>query len=460
MMDLLGAGNPYMARRFAEGGEVEELYMRPETAWRPNLPESYVQARPELGKTLAELQAEDPFYATPGYINLRKQLAEVTSGTQREREEYGKKMQALEDQWRSMAGLSEAPELIRNPIVEQLRTEYETSIAPARERAIALDKHYQDVANRITNYLETARPGQALELPNIPFARTGFDKHFRFVLDDPNKPFTYEQRKAYTDQGYSVVGRDVVSNYLQNDILRQQQKARESIDYYSDPNAYMRGREKDYEERLAEALRGYRTAEQQRIEAQQQELKNQIIPLVDKSYQTQQDLRSQMDSLRRSFVPMNRPSNVLVTAPEQQVPVTAAPAPAPTPPVAVPQPVLPGYATPAPQIPVSNLTPQPMPGVTTPQPAPVVTAPPSIGGVPQPSFGIFGSQSALPAYQTQASSPTAQAQQPQQQIQYGPIGQGAVGQTNLLNTLLANQQDPTKVSLLGFDNPYLMKPFG
>ena len=51
MMDLLGAGNPYMARRFAEGGEVEELYMRPETAWRPNLPESYVQARPYLSKT-------------------------------------------------------------------------------------------------------------------------------------------------------------------------------------------------------------------------------------------------------------------------------------------------------------------------------------------------------------------------------------------------------------------------
>lgn len=451
MMDLLGAGNPYMARRFAEGGEVEELYMRPETAWRPNLTESYVQARPELGKTLAELQAEDPFYATPGYINLRKQLAEVTSGTQREREEYGKKMQALEDQWRSMAGLSEAPESIRNPIVEQLRTEYEASIAPARERAIGRDKYYQDIANRITNYLETARPGQALELPDDPYARTGFNKHFRFVLDDPNNPFTYEQRKAYTDQGYSVVGRDVVANYLQNDILRQQQKARESIDYYSDPNAYMRGREKDYEERLAQALGEYRTAEQQKIEAQQQALKDYIIPLVDKSYQTQQDLRSQMDSLRRSFVPMDRASNILVTAPEQQAPVTAAPTPAPAPPVAVPQPILPGYATPAPQIPVSNLTPQPMPGVSAPAPV--------RGGIPQPSLGIFGSQSALPAYQTQAPSPTAQAQ-PQQQIQYGPIGQGAVGQTNLLSTLLSNQQDPTKVSLLGFDNPYLMKPFG
>jgi hypothetical protein len=52
-------------------------------------------------------------------------------------------------------------------------------------------------------------------------------------------------------------------------------------------------------------------------------------------------------------------------------------------------------------------------------------------------------------------------QQPQQQqIQYGPIGQGAVGQASLLSTLLSQQQDPTKVSLLGFDNPYLMKPFG
>jgi hypothetical protein len=136
------------------------------------------------------------------------------------------------------------------------------------------------------------------------------------------------------------------------------------------------------------------------------------------------------------------------TTPTQTAPTTPS-VPVPN----LPQPVLPGYSTPTPQIPVSNLTPQTMPGVPS-------VPPPLIGGVPQPSLGIFGSQSALPAYQTQASSPTAQAQQPQQQIQYGPIGQGAVGQTNLLNTLLSNQQDPTKVSLLGFDNPYLMKPFG
>jgi hypothetical protein len=35
-----------------------------------------------------------------------------------------------------------------------------------------------------------------------------------------------------------------------------------------------------------------------------------------------------------------------------------------------------------------------------------------------------------------------------------------VGQNTLLQTLLSQQQDPTQVSLLGFDNPYLMKPFG
>jgi hypothetical protein len=104
------------------------------------------------------------------------------------------------------------------------------------------------------------------------------------------------------------------------------------------------------------------------------------------------------------------------------------------------------YTTP--QAPVSggNLSPVPMPGIS-----------PVRGGIPQPGIGT----SILPQYQ----SPTVQAaptmQQPQQQqIQYGPIGQGAVGQASLLNTLLSQQQDPTKVSLLGFDNPYLMKPFG
>jgi hypothetical protein len=52
------------------------------------------------------------------------------------------------------------------------------------------------------------------------------------------------------------------------------------------------------------------------------------------------------------------------------------------------------------------------------------------------------------------------AQQQQQQVQYGPIGQAATNQNTLLQTLLSQQQDPTKISLLGFDNPYLMKPFG
>ena len=108
-----------------------------------------------------------------------------------------------------------------------------------------------------------------------------------------------------------------------------------------------------------------------------------------------------------------------------------------------------------PSVPSGGLSPQPLPGVT---------APPSIGGIPQPSIGYQPSsyQSMFPGYQSptfQATQPTSQQPQ-QQQIQYGPIGQGAVGQSNLLSTLLSQQQDPAKVSLLGFDNPYLMKPFG
>ena len=138
--------------------------------------------------------------------------------------------------------------------------------------------------------------------------------------------------------------------------------------------------------------------------------------------------------------------------PQQPVaPTVPPPTSVPIPSLGQPQQPVPGVPSPAPQVPVSNLTPQPMPGIT---------APPLIGGVPQPSLGIFGSQSALPTYQTPQAQAPSTTQQPQTQIQYGPIGQGAVGQTNLLNTLLSNQQDPTKVSLLGFDNPYLMKPFG
>jgi hypothetical protein len=120
-----------------------------------------------------------------------------------------------------------------------------------------------------------------------------------------------------------------------------------------------------------------------------------------------------------------------------------------------PQPVpsQPQFTTP--NIPVTNLTPRPLP---TPTPTP-------IGGIPQPSIGYQNPlyQSLLPQYQSPTSTamqPTNQQQSQQPQFQYGPIGQAAVGQTNLLSTLLSQQQDPTQVSLLGFDNPYLMKPFG
>jgi hypothetical protein len=136
------------------------------------------------------------------------------------------------------------------------------------------------------------------------------------------------------------------------------------------------------------------------------------------------------------------------------VPESSAPAPSPIPVSPVPVPVLP---TPDPVM-GGNLTPQPLPGITPPAPLPAT-------GIPQPGMPVSRpvlNTGVLPQYQspTAQAAPTTQQQQPQQQIQYGPIGQGAVGQTNLLSTLLSQQQDPTKVSLLGFDNPYLMKPFG
>jgi hypothetical protein len=149
-------------------------------------------------------------------------------------------------------------------------------------------------------------------------------------------------------------------------------------------------------------------------------------------------------------VPEPQPTLVQPTPAPAPTPTTPVPSPIPvpgipqTPSTSVPAPSITTPTLTTPSVPVSNLTPRPLP----------------VGGIPQPTFG---SLSVLPQYQsptTQAMQPTNQQQQPQQQIQYGPIGQGAVGQASLLSTLLSQQQDPTKVSLLGFDNPYLMKPFG
>jgi len=144
---------------------------------------------------------------------------------------------------------------------------------------------------------------------------------------------------------------------------------------------------------------------------------------------------------------------------EQVLVPTLPPAPAPAPETTpAPTPVPVPEATPVipqPQIPVSSLPVVPQEGGMVP--------PSVIGGIPQPQIRVPSLYSgSLPTYQTPSmAAPVQQSvQQPQQQIQYGPIGQGAVGQTNLLSTLLSQQQDPTKVSLLGFDNPYLMKPFG
>jgi hypothetical protein len=137
------------------------------------------------------------------------------------------------------------------------------------------------------------------------------------------------------------------------------------------------------------------------------------------------------------------PAQQMPTAPT--APVSGTPTtPGASMPSSIPSPVLPSPGT-TPSfsgsvpLPGSNLTPSFLPNI------------------PRPGIG----SSALPQYQSPTSQATQPTQQPQQQqIQYGPIGQGAVGQASLLSTLLSQQQDPTKVSLLGFDNPYLMKPFG
>jgi hypothetical protein len=471
MMDLLGSGNPYI-RRYAEGGEAElEPYMRSQASWIPGrYSESYAQGRPELTMTLAELQAQNPFYSTPQYLEARKNLANLVLNTQAQREDYVTKAQALENEWRRLAGVSEVPESLRQQVTKEYQDAYLASMAPNLERATKEGEYYGDLANRITGYLETARPGQRLDLPRNPFSTRGFLQPFNFVLDDPNNPFTYEQRKGFTDQGYSVVDRGFIENYLKTDILPKQAQLQESLSAYTDPTGFMRTQEQAYNERLQDELRKYRTAEQARVEGQIAELQNQIRPVVDTASSKEADLRGQIEALQRGYV---RPDRVLVPT-QPQTPAqgqTPTPTPTPTPVVPVPTPTLPVYTTPqapsqppsspteiptAPSIPPSNLTPLPLPGITP---------PPAIGGIPQPSIGYQNPlyQSLLPQYQSPTSTamqPTQQQQSQQPQFQYGPIGQAAVGPTNLLSTLLSQQQDPTKVSLLGFDNPYLMKPFG
>jgi hypothetical protein len=133
----------------------------------------------------------------------------------------------------------------------------------------------------------------------------------------------------------------------------------------------------------------------------------------------------------------------------------------PTPALVQPEPA----AAPIYNLPVASPAPKAPSPVPSPTLTPTALTPrPSSGmAVPQPSIGYQPSsyQSMFPGYQSPTFQATQPMQQPQQQqIQYGPIGQGAVGQASLLSTLLSQQQDPTKVSLLGFDNPYLMKPFG
>ena len=179
------------------------------------------------------------------------------------------------------------------------------------------------------------------------------------------------------------------------------------------------------------------------LQAQQAAAKRAYEAKLDYLYSPEYDLSKgtgELDRIyRETFAPTlvsSQPTTQPTTQPGASTPVTTAPV-APRPPI-IPAPVLP--TTPSPS---GNLLPQPLIG----------SAP--VGGIPQPTFG------ALPQYQSPTFQATQPMQQPQQQqIQYGPIGQGAVGQASLLSTLLSQQQDPTKVSLLGFDNPYLMKPFG
>ena len=430
MMDLLGAGNPYV-RRYAEGGDVSnpsiEEVQRLMDRNREELSSTFTEAR-SLIDPLRQQEAE--LFSEPGYWNLRKELE--PTATQ-------KFNQMLQEN-------------------------------PAYQSYIKMANQGQDNINLLQSAKQRAiETGQA---QSVQFAEPDGVTRWNLLVEPPGMESGYDQRREYQNRGINPVPVSWVDQYQKDYAPRVQQDreyanlaglfdlaastGRQDLIKYSDRP--WNEQVAVYRQELLGDLAHQQALDEQKkrgalIEQQLADIEKQYGPRIEAFDPAYEQLYSQLRSLRStSDIPVLAPTQPSTVVPTPQPSTPAVPT-APTTPVApsIPVPTIPAYTTPqAPQAPVSNLTPQPLPGVTPSRPT-------SIGGIPQPTLGI------LPQYQ----SPTAQAapttptqQQPQMQIQYGPIGQGAVGQTNLLNTLLANQQDPTKVSLLGFDNPYLMKPFG
>ena len=258
----------------------------------------------------------NPFFATPEYLDIQRQLAEITSSTQQQREAYVRQVQALEDQYRSVGLLGALPaeqeQAIRNQLYNQYLQQNAEGINAQRGRA----DYFGGVANQVSNFLQSARPGQTLQLPTNPYTRLFGGAMPSFVLEDPARPYTFEQRQAYQAQGLNPITPDALQNYLNTDILPRQQNFQAGLETMLSPQTFQQQQQQAINERLAQELSGFRTAEQQRIEAQQQQLASQIRPVVDTAYTQQEALQRQLEDAQRAFA-ANRFAQQLGITPEQ-----------------------------------------------------------------------------------------------------------------------------------------------
>jgi hypothetical protein len=258
----------------------------------------------------------NPFFATPEYIDIQRQLADIASSTQRQREDYVRQVQALEDQYRSVGLLDTLPAQQEQAIRDQLYNQYLQQNAEPINAQRGRADFFGGVANQVSSFLESARPGQTLQLPTNPYTRRLGGAMPSFVLEDPTRPFTAEQRQAYQAQGLNPVNREYLQNYLNTELLPRQQELQAGLETMLSPQTFQQQQQQAINERIAQELSGFRTAEQQRIVGQQELLANQIRPIVDTAYTQQEALQAQLNAANRAFA-ANQFAQQLGITPEQ-----------------------------------------------------------------------------------------------------------------------------------------------
>jgi hypothetical protein len=376
-------------------------------------------------------QQEAELFSEPGYWNLRKELE--PTATQ-------KFNQMLQENPAYQSYIKQADQVQGN--INLLQSAKQRAIETGQAQSVQFAE--PDGVTRWSLLIEP--PGKETG----PFERQAY--HARFNVDPVPVSWVDQYQKDYAprvqqDREYATVAGlfDLAANTGRQDLIRYSDRP------ISEQMAVYR------QELLGDLAHQQALKERDRrgalITEQLAEIEKQYGPRIDAFDPAYEQLYSQLRGLRStSDIPVlapTQPSTVVPTTPPSTPAAPTAPSTpsAPTTPIAspIPVPTIPAYTTPqAPQAPVSNLTPQPLPGVTP--------RPTSIGGIPQPTLGM------LPQYQSptvQAAPTMQQQQQPQQQIQYGPIGQAATSSADLLKNLLASSQQSMPFDF-NANNPYLM----